>query len=34
MKVLVNEIEKVDLINIMHHFVSENEIVMNAYLKK
>jgi hypothetical protein len=28
MKVLVNEIEKVDLINIMHHFVSENEIVM------
>ena len=28
MKVLVNEIEKVDLINIMHHFVSENEIVI------
>lgn len=27
MKVLVNEIEIVDLINIMHHFVSENEIV-------
>ena len=27
MKVLVNEIEKVDLINIMHHFVFENEIV-------
>ena len=28
MKVLANEIEKVDLINIMHHFVSENEIVI------
>ena len=27
MKVLVNEIEKVDLTDIMHHFVSENEIV-------
>ena len=31
MKVLVNEIEKVDLINIMHHFVTENEIEYNTY---
>lgn len=28
MKVLVNEIERVDLINIMHYFVSNNEIVI------
>lgn len=28
MKVLVNEIEKVDLINIMHHFISNNEIII------
>lgn len=28
MKVLVNEIEKVDLINIMHHFVDYNEIII------
>ena len=28
MKVLVNEIEKVDLTDIMHHFVSNNEVVI------